>query len=204
MGPTPTPIPTPTPTAAAGVAKPPITQRPIPFSAQRRAEMAAYAVRHYGIDTFRLQSPQVIVEHFTATDTAQAAIDIFTPDVPDAELGELPGTCAHFVIDSDGTILQLVPLSIMCRHTVGLNYTSIGIEHVGTSDAQVLDNDAQMRSSLALTRWLQDRYGIATANVIGHNENRTSPLHRERVAALRSQTHQDFSKASMDVYRGRL
>ncbi len=28
----------------------------------------------------------------------------------------------------DGTIIQMVPLSTMCRHTVGLNYTAIGIE----------------------------------------------------------------------------
>ena len=58
--------------------------------------------------------------------------------MPDSELHELPGTCAHFVIDTDGTIYQLVSTSIMCRHTVGLNYTAIGIEHVGTSDAQIL------------------------------------------------------------------
>ena len=55
----------------------------------------------------------------------------FAADAPDPELGQLPGTCAHFVIDRDGTIYQLVPLGIMCRHTVGLNYTAIGIEHVG-------------------------------------------------------------------------
>ena len=32
----------------------------------------------------------------------------FAADVPDAELHELPGTCAHFVVDRDGTIYQLV------------------------------------------------------------------------------------------------
>jgi N-acetylmuramoyl-L-alanine amidase len=40
--------------------------------------------------------------------------------------------------------------------------------------------------------------------VIGHNENRASPYHRERVARLRSQTHADFPKAAMDTYRRRL
>ena len=47
--------------------KPPIVQKPIPFGAARRAETAAYAQRHYGIDTWRLRSPHVIVEHYTAT-----------------------------------------------------------------------------------------------------------------------------------------
>jgi beta-N-acetylhexosaminidase len=203
--------PSPTPTTAATstpepppTGKPAITQAPIPFPAKRKAEMAAYAQRHYGIDSYRLENPEVIVQHFTVTATAQQAIDIFTPDVPDSELHELPGTCAHFVIDTDGTILQLVPLTIMCRHTVGLNYTSIGIEHVGSSDEEVLGNSAQMKSSLALTRWLMARYGIEQENVIGHNESLSSPFHKENVAALQSQTHEDFAAASMDRYRSQL
>ena len=92
--------------------------------------------RHYGIDSYRLRDPKVIVEHYTVTSTFQQTFNTFAPDNPDSELHELPGTCAHYVIDRDGTIYQLVPRSIMCRHTVGLNYTAIGIEHVGSSDAR--------------------------------------------------------------------
>src|SRR5690348_12511482 len=103
------------------VPKPTIVQKPIPFGAKRKHEMAAYAQRHYGIDSYRLRDPHVIVEHYTVTPTFQATWNTFAPDVPDSELHELPGTCSHFVIDKDGTIYQLVPLSIMCRHTVGLN-----------------------------------------------------------------------------------
>jgi N-acetylmuramoyl-L-alanine amidase len=40
--------------------------------------------------------------------------------------------------------------------------------------------------------------------VIGHNESLTSPYHREDVASLRHQTHDDWNKADMDVYRGKL
>ena len=92
----------------------------------------------------------------------------------------------------------------MCRHTVGLNYTAIGIEHVGTSDAQILGNPRQMASSLALTAWLMAKYGIQLRNVIGHNESLTSPYHRERYAAWRCQTHGDWSNGDMKVYRRRL
>ena len=81
-------------------------------------------------------APKVIVEHYTVSDTFASAYNTFAPDRADSELHELPGTCAHFVIDKDGTIYQLVPLSIRCRHTVGLNYTAIGIEHVGRSAAR--------------------------------------------------------------------
>ena len=104
--------------------------------------MARYAERHYGVDSYMLH-PKVIVEHYTATTSFGSAYNTFAADVPDAELHQLPGTCAHFIIDRDGTIYQLVRLDIMCRHTVGLNYVAIGNEHVGTSDAQILGDAAQ-------------------------------------------------------------
>ena len=183
--------------------RPHIVWRPIPYGPQRKAEMAAYAQRHYGIHSWRLH-PKVIVEHVTVTSTFSSVYNTFAADVPDAELHQLPGTCAHFVVDRDGTIYQLVPLTVMCRHTVGLNYVAIGIEHVGMSDAQVLGDAAQMRASLALTAWLATKYHIAVRNVIGHNESLTSPFHKELYAPWRTQTHGDWRKADMDVYRVRL
>jgi len=128
----------------------------------------------------------------------------FAPDKPDVELHELPGLCSHFVIDRDGTIYQLVPLGIMCRHTVGLNYTAFGIEHVGMSDADVMSNKRQMDASLRLTRWLRCRYSIGVGNVIGHSESLSSKYHRENVARLRTQTHGDWTHAHMQSYRARL
>jgi beta-N-acetylhexosaminidase len=189
---------------ARAVAPPRVVQKPIPFGAQRKADMRAYARRHYGIDEHRLVRPRVIVQHYTVTDTFQPVYDTFAPNRPDPELNELPGVCSHYVIDRDGTIYQLVPTSIMCRHAVGLNYTAIGIEHVGRSDAEVVGNTRQMGASLRLTRMLQGRFEVRTRNVIGHNENRSSPFHRERVARLRTQTHADFPKPVMDGYRRRL
>ncbi|HEX6788685.1 MAG TPA: peptidoglycan recognition family protein [Gaiellaceae bacterium] len=185
------------------VPKPHIVWKPIPFGAKRKAEMAQYSKRHYGIDSYVLH-PRVIVEHYTATTTFSSAYNTFAADVPDAELHQLPGTCAHFIIARDGTIYQLVPLTIMCRHTVGLNYVAIGIEHVGTSDGEILNDAAQMRSSLQLTAWLMQRYRIALKNVIGHNESLTSPFHRELYAPWRTQTHADWQHADMNVYRARL
>lgn len=186
------------------VSQPAIKQMPIPFPAKRKEEMVAYAQRHYGLGTYRLEDPKVIVEHYTASADAQSAYNTFAADVADSELHELPGTCAHFVIDHDGTIYQLVPLDIMCRHTVGLNYTSIGIEHAGFSDQDILNNPAELRASLALTRWLRCRFNVQIKDVIGHNESLSSPYHRENVARLRTQTHGDWTKADMDIYRARL
>jgi N-acetylmuramoyl-L-alanine amidase len=185
-------------------AKPVIVQKPIPFSAVRRAETELYAVKHYGLHTWKLTNPHVIVEHYTASTSFSSAWNTFAQDVPDSELHELPGTCAHFVIDRDGTIYQLVPLNTICRHTVGLNWTAIGIEHVGTSDAEILHDPAQLKASLELTLWLMHRYGITLPNVIGHAESLTSPYHRELYAPWRCQTHADWQHPDMVAYRAKL
>jgi N-acetylmuramoyl-L-alanine amidase len=165
---------------------PHVVQRPIPFGAARKAETARYAERHYGIDRYTLVHPHVIVEHYTATTTFAPAWASFAADTPDPELGELPGTCSHFVIDRD---------------TVGLNWTAIGIEHVGTSDSSVLADRAQLQASLRLTLWLMTRFHISLPNVIGHAESLTSPYHRELYAPWRCQTHADWQHRDMVVYR---
>ena len=168
--------------------------------------MAAYVGRHYGSfmkPTWRLIHPHVIVIHYTDGSYAPT-FNTFADDVPDSELHELPADCADFVIDANGTIHQLVSLGTMCRHTVGLNWTAIGIEHVGYSDAQVLDDHAQMSSSLRLVHWLACRFKIKLQNVIGHNESLSSPYHHEDVPWLRTQTHADFNHHDMRTYRARL
>lgn len=184
--------------------KPPIRWNPIPFGTERRDQMRAYARRHYDLDRARLVEPKVIVEHFTASNRFSSAFDTFAANARDPELGELPGVCAHFLIDRDGTIHQLVRLKWMCRHTIGLNHVAFGIEHVGTSDGQVMGTRPQLDASVALTRWLQARHGIASEDVIGHAESLTSPHHSERVAELRDRTHGDFSARTMRRYRARL
>ena len=189
--------------AAASATRPHIVWRRIPFGAARRAQTRAYAKRHYGTSTDRLQ-PKVIVEHYTVSSTFSSAWNTFASNAPDVELHERPGVCSHFIVDKDGTIYQLVSLRYICRHTVGLNDRAIGIEHVGSSDAEILGRPKQLRASLRLTRWLQARYGISTKNVIGHSESLSSPYHHERVARLRTQTHGDWTHADMRRYRGKL
>jgi beta-N-acetylhexosaminidase len=187
--------------AMASAPKPPITWSPIPFGHERKHEMRLYARRHYGLDDFRLLEPKTIVEHFTATDSYSSTFNTFAANQPDVELHERPGVCAHFIVDRDGTIHQLVSLKLMCRHTIGLNDSAFGIEHVGVSDAEVMGNHPQRRASLRLTRWLQQEYAIPRRYVIGHAESLSSPFHHERVAALRNRTHGDFSPATMRRYR---
>jgi N-acetylmuramoyl-L-alanine amidase len=190
--------------ATASAARPPIRIWAIPFGPKRKREMAAYSERHYGEHTWRLVHPQVIVEHMAETSTAAAVYNTFAPDVPDVELHELPNVCSHFVVNSAGRIYRLVNLRTRCRHTVGLNWTAIGIEHTGFADADALDNPREMHASLQLTQWLRCKFHVAIRNVIGHNESLSSPYHRERVPSLRNQTHGDWQHASMQIYRHRL
>jgi N-acetylmuramoyl-L-alanine amidase len=184
---------------AATVARPPIVWHPFGYSRLRRQEMAAYSLRHYGVRTWRLTDPKVIVEHYTATTSITSVFNYYKGNSPD--LGELPGVCAHFVIGMDGRIYQEAPLWIRCRHAIGLNYTAIGIEHVGTSDAQVLHDPREMAASLRLTLWLMARFHIQLRNVIGHAESLMSPYHHERYPSWRCQTHGDWTHPDMQTYR---
>jgi len=189
--------------ALAVAPRPHIVWKPIPYGPKRKAEMAAYAQKHYGLHSWRLH-PKVIVEHYTASNSFSAAWNTFAADTPDPELGELPGTCAHFIVDRNGRIYQLVRLDVMCRHTVGLNYVAIGIEDVGTSDGEILHDHAQLRAALALTAWLVDRFHIRIRNVIGHSESLSSPFHRELYKPWAHQTHGDWKHADMNVFRSKL
>ncbi|HWE82877.1 MAG TPA: peptidoglycan recognition family protein [Gaiellaceae bacterium] len=190
--------------SVASPPRPHIVWKPIPFPASRKAEMAAYSLAHYGTSTWRLTSPHVIVEHYTANESFSGTWNGFAADAADPELGEKPGDCAHFVIDRDGTIYQLVPLTIRCRHTVGLNWTAIGIEDVGESDGEILANVRQRDAAVALTVWLMARYHISLGDVIGHDESLDSPYHHELDAAWRCQTHGDWVRADMDRFRALL
>jgi N-acetylmuramoyl-L-alanine amidase len=183
---------------------PPIHVWPIPYGAKRKHEMAAYSERHYGQRTWRLRHPRVIVEHMAQGGSAAAVRNTFATDRPDPELHELPNVCSHFVVAGSGRIFRLVNLRTRCRHTVGLNWTAIGIEHVGFGDGDVLGNRRALRASLRLTNWLRCRFEIRVRDVIGHAESLASPYHHELVPSLRHQTHGDWRHSSMRVYRRQL
>jgi N-acetylmuramoyl-L-alanine amidase len=186
------------------VPKPRLRHRFIPLLPRRLRETSFYAQRHYGLRTATINAPHVIVEHLTVNDSIDATFNTFALNVPDVELHELPGLCSQFAIARNGAIYQFTPVTFLCRHTVGLNWTAIGIEHVGYREADVFARRVQLAASLRLTRWLRCRYGIAVRDVIGHAESLSSPFHRERVAALRTQTHGDWQRWAMRRYRAQL
>ena len=169
----PRPIGTPARPALGVPAAPRIVTDHLTFGARRRAETAAYAARHYGTHTAALR-PSLIVLHYSESDTYASVRSLFEADQPNR--GEEPGTCAHYVVDQDGTIHELVPPTVMCRHTVGLNHVAIGIEFVQSSHGhdprwatqQVLRRPAQAAAGVALVEDLQRRFAIRDEDVIGH------------------------------------
>jgi hypothetical protein len=178
----------------------------IPYGPARRAEMAAYAARHYGVRTSRLH-PKAIVLHFTASSTYESAHSLFSEDVPNR--GELPGTCAHYIVDQDGSVYEQVPPRVMCRHTIGLNDSAIGIEMVQETgpgatwaDRQILDRPAQIKAALLLVKWLQAVYGIPASAVIGHAMANDSKLFHDDEGWRND--HSDWQAADVAAFRARL
>ncbi len=192
------------PAATAVAAKPRIHKKLIPFPKKRKRETAAYSKRHYGQHKWKLVNPKVIVIHYAVAGSINSIYNTFRPDHPDPELHELPNVCSHYAVAASGAIYKFVPPTIRCRHTVGLNWTAIGIEHVGFSDRDILDRPAQLNGSLHFVQWLRCRFGISIDNVIGHSESLSSPFHRELVPSLKNQTHGDWTHADMQVYRADL
>ena len=184
--------------------KPRIHDWLIPYGRKRRHQMAAYSKRHYGQREWRLKRVEQIVEHLSVTPTARAVYNTFAPDVPDAEYGELPGVCSHYVIGRSGRIFRFVHLTTRCRHVVGLNYISVGIEHVGYTERDVLTHPKQLRASLRLTRWLRYRFNLRVKRVIGHAESLSSPFYRELDPRFKGRTHGDWRHRYMQRYRRKL
>jgi hypothetical protein len=193
------------PTATTSAApKPPIHKMLIPYPKKRKSEMAAYSKHHYGQNKWRLNNPQLIVMHYAVAGSISSIFTTFRSDQPDVEFHELPNVCSHFAVAASGAVYKFVPPTIRCRHTVGLNWTAIGVEHVGFSDQDILGRPAQLNGSLQFVQWLRCRFGIPVANVIGHNESLSSPFYKELDPRFQGQTHGDWTHADMQTYRADL
>lgn len=73
---------------------------------------------------------------------------------------------AHYVIDQNGDIYQMVRDDDRANHCKGANANSIGIEHVGTPNNAMAT--LQAKSSGTLIRWLLAQYDIARSSIYGH------------------------------------
>ena len=104
-----------------------------------------------------------------------------------------------------------MPLSYRARHCIGMNWKSIGIEFVQETqsgkdghwmDRQILNRDRQMAAGLRLVRYLQARFGITTANVIGHAMANDSRYFRDYTGIKNGAG--DWFAAEVMLFRSRL
>jgi N-acetyl-anhydromuramyl-L-alanine amidase AmpD len=74
---------------------------------------------------------------------------------------------AHYVIDRNGDIYQMVNDADCANHCMGANHGSIGIEHVGSETDSLAP--PQATASARLIRWLLQEHQIPRTNIFGHD-----------------------------------
>ena len=172
-----------------------IIQKPIIFKKERIDMTKAYIKRHYGFGVKNIEiKPKIIVLHWTALNNFKSSFDRLKPqylfsDRKDISSASLLNVSAHFLVNRDGTIYQLMPDNYMARHVIGLNYESIGVENVGGRDNKQEDlTPAQLKANIALVRYLKQKYPDIEY-LIGHYEYREfekTPLWMEKDARYRT------------------
>ena len=171
-----------------------IVQKPILFTKERVDLTKAYIAQHYGKRVENIEIvPRVIVIHWTAEGSFEKSYQRFFPehllsDRKDIASASPLNVSAHFLVDRDGTIYQLMPENQMARHVIGLNFNAIGIENVGGVKSHDDLTPEQLRANRALVRYLKGRYESITY-LIGHYEYRQmekTPLWLERDSHYRT------------------
>ena len=152
-----------------------IKSKPIIFDKQRIELTKEYIQQHYNLDVKNIEiTPRIIVIHHTGLNTLEASFKKLKQPTLSidrtyiAKSGAL-NVSAHFMVDTDGTIYQLMPDNHMARHVIGLNYSSIGIENVGAQDYEDNLTQAQLNANVELVLYLKKKYP-SIEYLIGHFE----------------------------------
>lgn len=153
---------------------PTVKKRPITFNETRKELTYAYRKERYGDLQKSMEiDPRLIVIHWTAIASLERSFAVFKPEQLAAHRGELNSSAlnvsAHFLVDRDGTIYQLMPDNWMARHVMGLNHVAIGIENVGGVGGKEDLTQKQVEANANLVRHLQRKYPKID-RVIGHYE----------------------------------
>ena len=184
---------------SAAAAKPTIKKRLIPYPKKRKREMAAYSKRHYGQLQVAAGRPEADRHPLRRGRQRRLDLQHLRPRTGrTSSSASCPASAPTSRSPPAAGSSSSSRATIRCRHVVGLNHVSIGIEHAGFSDGDVLDRQPQLNASLQLTQWLRCRFGIPVKGVIGHNESLSSPYYMELDPDFRGRTHGDFNRASMD------
>lgn len=149
-----------------------IIQKPITFN-QKRIDLSLQYLkeRHGLIQTQPTIQPKIIVLHYTGSGTLQSNFNYFNrTELENARSynknQSTLNVSAHFLVDRDGKIYQLMDETMFARHTIGLNYCAIGVENIG-GPKQAL-TAAQVEANIKLVKYLCGKFPIEY--LIGHSE----------------------------------
>ena len=151
-----------------------ITKKDIIFDDLRTSLTKQYIKERYNFEAESITiDPRIIVVHWTATKTSEQAFNTFkSPSLQgsrnDISYASNLNVSAHFLVDRNGQVFQLMKDNIMARHVIGLNYSSIGIENVGGIEGYPLTNE-QLISNVKLVKYLKSKYPKIDY-LIGHFE----------------------------------
>ncbi|NER20839.1 MAG: LysM peptidoglycan-binding domain-containing protein [Symploca sp. SIO1C2] len=101
-----------------------------------------------------------IVVHYTTAGTFASTRNHF--------LNPASRVSAHYIIDKNGDIYQMVKDSDKAWHATHANRTSIGIEHVAKVGEKL--TSSQEKSSIHLIKWLMSEYKIPKENIKAHKQ----------------------------------
>ena len=135
----------------------PFTLKLLPVTERRKRLMREYALLHYG-EPLEVIKPQAVVLHWTAGSTWQSIYKCFLPVENKKLKGGTLNVASQFVVDRDGTIIQLADADYLCRHTRGYNWCAIGIENVGGVDGKEDLTPAQVEADVRLLQYLRLKY----------------------------------------------
>lgn len=154
-----------------------IKNTPIEFGKLRIELTKSYIKEHYGLKSDDIKIvPRIIVVHYTGIDDFEDSLSRFIPsilltdrkDISDA--GAL-NVSAHFIVERDGTVHQLMPMDYMARHVIGLNYSAIGIENIGGANHKENLTVEQLISNIELINYLKKKFNTIEY-LVGHHEYR--------------------------------
>ncbi len=101
-----------------------------------------------------------IIVHYTTAGTFESTKNHF--------LNHASEVSAHYVIDRNGDIYQMVKDTDKAWHAAQANRSSIGIEHVAKQGDRLAQ--AQEKSSVHLIKWLMTEYKIPKENIKAHKQ----------------------------------
>ena len=137
-----------------------------------------YCLENYGVASYKLDSPKIILVHFTVIPTLAETVEYFQKDSIESSRTNISkfsqmNVGIHYIVDKDGSIYKLVPDTVIARHAIGFNHVSIGIENIA-KDASDL-TAGQLESNARLISVLKER-NPGLEYMVGHHEYNDTTL----------------------------